>query len=57
MLYIHDLILSIIQPPEVGTRSPVLQMRKRSLTALRSLLQRLELEFKLSLAPCLTGAA
>lgn len=29
-LCIHDLILSILQPPEVGTKSPVLQMRKGS---------------------------
>ena len=42
VLCIHDLISSIIQPPEVSIKSPVLQMRKGSLIALRSLWPRLE---------------
>ena len=56
-LCIHNLILSILQPPEVGTKSPVLQMRKGSLAVLRSLWPRLEKEFNLTLAPSLIGAA
>lgn len=43
VLCIHDLIYFLLQPLKVGTRSPVLQRRKGSLRALRSLSQGLDL--------------